>query len=439
MLAVVVALSIVGVVPLILLWPHVGILAWYWFGLMNPHRLIWGVLEQQRYGLMIAATTLVAWFLSREAKRIPVGAVTVLLGLLVTWITLTTFFAQVQEHAWAGWEKAFKILIMTFVAIALINTRERVYVLVWVIVISLGFYGFKGGLFTLLTGGEYRVWGPEKSFIADNNQLGLALIMTVPLIVYLYGQVAHRLMRLGLGVLGLTCFFSIIGTQSRGAFLALCVMGGYLMIRSRHRLKMGAVVCAIALVGVWFVPESWVERMETIQNYEDDPSAMSRIRAWTFATKVALDHPVTGGGFNVHFDEAYFMRLVPEAAKNRDFHSAYFEMLGEHGVIGLAIFLALLLATWLSFSRLIRRTADSVELRWAHDLARMAQVSMIGYAAAASFLNLAFYDLFYVILAFAPMLWNVLAAENATQATGVGSAVRSRRPSRVEEQVPSGA
>lgn len=409
MLAVIVALSIVAVVPLILAWPHVGVLAWYWFGLMNPHRLIWGALENQRYALLIGAATLVAWVLSKEAKRIPVGVVTVLLGVLLVWITLTTFSAHVPEKAWEGWERAFKILVMTFVAIALINTRERIYAMVWIIVISLGFYGFKGGLFTLLTGGEYRVWGPEKSFIADNNQLALALLMTVPLVVYLYGQVEDRLVRMGLGVVGLTCFFSIIGSQSRGAFLALCIMGGYLMVKSRYRLRMGAVVFAMVLVGVWFVPESWVERMATIQNFEEDASAMSRIRAWTFATKVAIDKPVTGGGFNVQFDQSYYLRLVPDAVTNRNFHSAYFEMLGEHGFVGLAIFVALLLATWVSFAKVVRATADSPHLRWAHDLARMAQVSVLGYAVAASFLNLAFYDLFYVFVALAPMLWTALS------------------------------
>ena len=415
MLAVIIALSIVAVVPLVLAWPHIGILAWYWFGLMNPHRLIWGTLENQRYALLIGAVTLLAWVVSKEAKRIPVSAVTVLLAALLAWITLTTLFAHLPEDAWDGWERAFKILLMTFVAIALINTRERIYALVWVIVVSLGFYGFKGGLFTLLTGGEYRVWGPEKSFIADNNQLALALIMTVPFIVYLYGQAEVRLIRIGLAVVGLACFFSIIGSQSRGAFLALCVMGVYLTLKSRHRLKMGALVVAISMVGIWFVPSSWVERMETIQSYEDDSSAMSRIRAWTFATEVALDHPITGGGFNVHFDESYFLRLVPGAEKNRNFHSAFFEMLGEHGFIGLAIFVSLLLATWLSFGRVVRDTAQSAELRWAHDLARMGQVSILGYASAACFLNLAFYDLFYVILAMAPMLSRAISAEEVVR------------------------
>ena len=414
MLAILIALSILAVLPAILVWPHLGVLAWYWVGLMNPHRFAWGPLENQRYAAAIGAVLLLAWFLSRESKRIPFTPVTAILGVFTLWITITTFAAHLPEQAWINWEKAFKILLITFVTMALINTRERLHALIWLIVVCLGFYGFKGGVFTVLSGGQYHVFGPPNSFIGDNNQLALALIMTVPLIIYLYQHTAHRLVRLGLVGVALGCFFSIIGSQSRGAFLALCIMGAYLAVKSRHRLAMGAAVVGVALVGVWFVPDSWVERMESMKNYEEDASAVGRIRAWTFATKVAIDHPITGGGFDVQFDEAYYMRLVPEALKNRNFHSAYFEVLGEHGFIGLFLFLSLLAATWLSFGRLIRRTRDDPGLRWAHDLGRMAQVSLLGYASCGAFLNLAFYDLFYLLVAMAPITAGLVAQDART-------------------------
>jgi len=429
MLALIIALSIVATLPGILLWPHLGVLAWYWVGLMNPHRFAWGGLENQRYAAAVGATTLVAWMLSRDAKRIPLTPVTALLALLVVWITITTLFAHVPEEAWSSWRQAFKILLLTFVTIALINTRERVHALVWMIVVCLGFYGFKGGVFTILSGGEYHVFGPPKTFISDNNQLALALIMTVPFIVYLFSHSANVLVRAGLVTVGTGCFFSIIGSQSRGAFLALCIMGGYLLIKSRHRMKMGAVVVGMALIGLWFVPESWVDRMESIKNYHEDESAMGRINAWTFAVKVALDKPVTGGGFNVQFDESYYMQLVPDAKKNRNFHSVYFEVLGEQGFVGLGIFLSLLGTTWLAFGRLIRRTRDVPDLRWAHDLARMSQVSLLGYAASGAFLNLAFYDLFYLVVAFAPIMGQVTETAKATTRDTAPGDGRSRRRS----------
>jgi hypothetical protein len=36
--------------------------------------------------------------------------------------------------------------------------------------LSLALLGAKGGVFTLMTAGSYRVWGPPGSFIEDNNE-----------------------------------------------------------------------------------------------------------------------------------------------------------------------------------------------------------------------------------------------------------------------------
>ena len=87
---------------------------------------------------------------------------------------------------------------MIFVAMMLITNRERLHVLVWTIALSLGFYGVKGGIFTILHGGAHRVYGPEGSFFGDNNETGLALAMTVPLMYYLYRTSTHRFVRWGL-------------------------------------------------------------------------------------------------------------------------------------------------------------------------------------------------------------------------------------------------
>lgn len=409
MTAILVALSILALVPAIFFWPHLGVLAWTWIGVMNPHRWAWGQWELLGFAQLIGMATLIAWVVSREPKRIPLAPVTVLLGTFLLWVTLTTLTAHVPQSAWGSWNQSFKIILMTFVAIALINTRERLHALIWVVVISLGYYGVKGGLFTFLTGGEARVWGPEKSFIGSNNQLALALIMVLPLIVYLRAHSQNAYVRMALLGAAVACFFSIIGSQSRGAFLALCVMGLFLIWKSRQRAVMAVGVTVSVLIGAMFVPDSWVERMETIQNYEEDGSAQGRFKAWTFAYRVAMDKPITGGGFDVFLDEQYFIRLVPEANHSTNFHSVYFEVLGEQGVIGLALFMALFAAGWFTFGRVMALTKGRADLLWAHDLARMSQVSMIGYATAGAFLNLAFYDLYYLILAFAVIVRTLVA------------------------------
>lgn len=413
MTSILVAASILALIPAILLKPHVGILMWFWVGIMNPHRWAWGSLEVLGYAQIIALATLAAWVFSREPKRFPVTAVTGLLIVFAVWVTLTSVTARVPDAAWQDWNLAIKILVMTFVSIALITTRERLHALIWIAVLSLGYWGFKGGLFTLLTGGAHRVWGPENSFIASNNQLAMALIMTLPLMMYLRSQSANAWLRAALLMLTVVCVFSIIGSQSRGAFLAISVMAAFLIVRARQRVALGIGVMLVAVSAVFFVPESWVERMESIADYEEDGSAQGRLLLWTFAVKTAVDNPIVGGGFNVFYDTEYFFRLMPEAGSPRSFHSVYFEVLGEHGFIGLALFLGLFAVTWLTLGRVIRRSRGRPDLAWAHELGRMVQVSLVGYASAGAFLNLAFYDLYYLLLSIAVVTDQIVRAQTA--------------------------
>ncbi|EQD61099.1 O-antigen polymerase [mine drainage metagenome] len=79
-------------------------------------------------------------------------------------------------------------------------------------------------------------------------------------------------------------------------------------------------------------------------------------------------------------------------------HSIYFQVLGEHGFVGLFLFLAIGFFTWRSGSWIIRETRGKPDLHWANTLARMLQVSQIAYATGAAFLSLAYFDLPYYIV-----------------------------------------
>ena len=87
-------------------------------------------------------------------------------------------------------ERVLKIQLFTFVGLLVLYRRIHVIALIWVLALSIGYYGVKGGLFTLLTGGSLRVWGPADSFIMDNNALAVAVTITIPLWVYLF--IVHR-------------------------------------------------------------------------------------------------------------------------------------------------------------------------------------------------------------------------------------------------------
>jgi putative inorganic carbon (HCO3(-)) transporter len=402
---------VLGSVPLTLIRPQIGILMWFWVSLMNPHRLAWGYAQNFRVALVIGGTTLVAWIASREPKRPPSSAIVYTLAAFTFWISLSAFLAIRPEVALPKWEETMKILAMTFVTICIVRSRDRIDQLVWVIALSLGFYGVKGGIFGIMTGGTYRVWGPEGSFIEDNNSLALALIMTLPFMQYLRVHSTRQWLRLGLlGAMGLT-IVAILLSYSRGAFVGIFVMLAFLSLKARNRLITALVIFGALGAVLTTLPAQWWNRMLTIEAYETDQSALGRFDAWTFAYKLALDHPLFGGGQLVGKDDGLFHRYVPTAPTSRAAHSIYFEVLGENGFVGLGLFLFLLLSSFRTAGKIIRAARDRPDLAWARSLAAMAQVSLVGYAVSGAFLSLGFFDLYYVLVALIASLQQVVNRE----------------------------
>jgi putative inorganic carbon (hco3(-)) transporter len=393
-----VTLIVLGSVPITFLRPYVGILVGTWLSLMSPHKMSWGFAQTLRVALIVGLATLFAWILSKEPKRPPGGAVVWWLGAFTVWIFVCMPFAMVPDEAMDKFAQVVKILLLTYVAMCMIHGKERIQLLVWVTAISVGFYGIRGGIFTILTGGNFRVWGPPGTFIEDNNQLGLALAMILPLLFYLQSTATRTWVRLGLwGAMGCT-LLAILGTYSRGALLGLCMVMPVLWWRTPRR-GLTAVIFAVFLGGALMAaPEQWFQRMQTISTYEQDESARGRLDAWSFALQLARDHPIVGGGFRVFYDSSIFLSYVPDAPTSRNAHSIYFEVLGEMGFVGLFLFLGLGAAALLTTQRIIKLARRKPDLRWAADLARMLQVSLLGYATAGAFLNLGFFDLYYTVL-----------------------------------------
>ena len=271
------------------------------------------------------------------------------------------------------------------------------HIFVWIIALSLGYYGIKGGIFTIAHGGIHRVQGPLGTFIGGNNELALALVMTIPLMRYLHLQETRKWIKTGLMAAMLLTALAAVGSQSRGALVALAITGAIFWFKSRGKLLMVLLLLGAVGMTLTIMPQEWYDRMQTIKTYQEDQSALGRINAWWTAYNVAKDR-VTGGGFEM-FQRPVFIQYAPEPERVHDVHSIYFEMLGEHGFIGLFLFLTLLGLTWLKCSSIIRKAKRNPDLNWARDLAAMIQVSMIAYMSGGAFLGLAYFDYIYHLVA----------------------------------------
>lgn len=388
-----VTIAVFGTLPFIFKRPWIGIIVWTWLGFMNPHRMAWGFSTSMPFAHIVAVTTLLAMMMSKEEKRIPWERESVVLLILVAWMVLTTLFAIYPQLAWEQCIKVLKIQFMIFVAMMLITTPERVKYLVWTIALSLAFYGVKGGIFTIIHGGVYRVEGPPGTFIAGNNELGLALAMTVPLLYFLARSTEHRWGRPAVYAAMVLTALAAIGTQSRGALLGMAVMGFMFWVKARNKFLISILAVLSILLVIQIMPAEWSNRMNSISEYDQDASALGRINAWWVAFRLANDR-FLGGGFDV-FHDAMFALYAPDPEDVHDVHSIYFEMLGEHGYLGLFLFLLLFFLTWRSATDIRRKRLPPAEAPWIPDLVMMVQVSMVAYLTAGAFLGLAYFDFPY--------------------------------------------
>jgi len=299
--------------------------------------------------------------------------------------------------------------------------------------VSIGYFGAKGGIFTLATGGGNKVWGPPGTFIEDNNTLALAVLMAIPIGAYLMTIMSNKMVKNGLmvslGMMGV----SVLGSSSRGAFVGLISVILFWMRKANGKQKIMVLILVvfIGMVAIAFMPQTWWDRMNTVKTYDKDASSMGRINAWWCAFNVAKDN-ITGAGFN-YYSKVVFAQYAPNPDDVHAAHSVYFQVLGEHGFIGLILYLIIAVWGWLVLAGIISKTRHVEDLKWANDMARMIQLSLVAYFSAGAFLSLSYYDFYWQLIGISVILKGVVEkalVSSANDSFPASSLVANTEPKR---------
>jgi probable O-glycosylation ligase (exosortase A-associated) len=416
-------LLVVGAVlislPIALWRPFWGLLVFTWLAYMRPQDMAWTV-QDDRFSLWVAGAMLLGLLLWVGRERLATLAPpTVLMILLFLWVTVTAQTALLPDFTKVTWSGFGKVVLVAVLTTGLVRTRERWRLLLLVTACSLGLLGLKYGVHGLLRGGARFDHGPG-GFLHDNNDFALALNMALPLLVGIATVERQRALRIAAWGMAGCSLLTVVFTFSRGGLLTLAVVGLLLVLRARHRLRAVAVLgCAALVFFTYFASASfrseYTERTQSISTYEEDSSAVGRLQAWTTSWRVFLDYPVTGVGPNNL--RLVYQRYAP-AGVTRVSHNTYLQLLAENGLPGFLLFAALIAATLLQQQRLTRRG----EPEWVQVYARMLQISLLGFLVGATFLNRAFFDLVYHLIALTVCLGLAArAADGAVEETG-GSA-----------------
>ena len=398
----VLAVILAALVPVSIAVPWIGVMTWTWISIMNPHKLTYGFLFNFPVAAVVGGATLIGLVFTRHRRMPPLNGVTLTLLLFIVWMCVTSLNAVHPDKIGIMFWKVMKIQLMIFVTMMLVYRRRHLDIFVWVIALSLAFYGVKGGIYTLLHGGGGRVYGPPGGFIEGNNELALALTMCIPLLYYLRSTLRSTWGKHGMVFAMVFTALAVLGSHSRGALLAIVAMAIYLWRRSSRKVAVGAILVTLGLMLVAFMPIAWDARMDTIVNYQHDGSALGRINAWHMAFNLA-QHRFLGAGFDA-WEPDMFAIYAPNPTDVHAAHSIYFQVLGEHGFVGLALFILLWWLTWRSAARVRRASAGLPGMEATSRLVSMTQAALVGYFVGGAFLSLAYFDVPYDLLVVVLML-----------------------------------
>ena len=326
--------------------PFVATLGYVWVDTFRPQDVAYVIMDRFPVAMIMGAAAMGLYFVAdRRAPPRPNG-ITFMQVALAIWVTTTLLWAVDPINAWAKWDWAFKTLVFAAFIPFVIRSQVQIEAFIQVYMLALAANLIPYGLKILISGGGYgRNLGlaDGNSGLSEGATLASVACMAIPLLLYLRKHARLlpsipwiREVYLGMAFLAL---MTAIGTYQRSGLVGLVVVGVTLAMYSRHKIFVSIVSVAAGIAVAYMTSDAWVSRISTIGNYQADTSAMTRILVWRWTLDYVISHPL-GGGFEMFRINAIFH---PPSASNptgiveygRAFHSIYFEMLGEHGWIGL--------------------------------------------------------------------------------------------------------
>jgi probable O-glycosylation ligase (exosortase A-associated) len=387
--------------------PLIGVLTYAFLSVFSPQSFTWGFARTLPFSQLIVVSTILGIFISGDRKAFIFGREISLLVLLWIAFGVSTLAALYPESAFERYLYVSKVFFMLLVSTIVVNSEEKLHSLVCVIGYSLGLYALKAGLFSVVTGGSQTVYGPDSNFLAANNSIGLALAMNIPVLIYLLRKEQKPWRKWLLRTMLLLTYPAIICTYSRGAWIGMVIVTLLSVLKSKKKFVMvtaaGLVVVMLQAILPKISPERLLNRYDELVNYEDEASAQSRFWNWEFCARVGMARPLTGGGFDFYTIESY-AKFYPEfqerwPGKVWSCHSMFLTVFGEHGAVGAAIWLALLVSVMLRL-RSLRWYGRQNRKQSLIDFVDMAQGALVAYLVVGVFLDAAYFEIFYYLIAF---------------------------------------
>ena len=401
--------------------PFLLVAVYSYIDIVSPQRLCYFLLNSVPISAFAFIAMFGAWAVMDDKKDCRFSARQGMMLILVAWCGYTTMTADFPAEALTKWAWVWKAIIAGIFLPLVLRTRLRIEALTLFMILCASTIIINGGMKTALSGGGYGVLNlmvENNSGLYEGSIISCVAISLIPLILWFtqYGTIFPPDWRVKIFAycLCLACMLMPIGTEARTGLVCIVILAGLMLVRSPRRFVYGPLMLLAALISIPFLPASFTQRMQTIENHQGDESASTRVAVWMWTLDYVKTHP-GGGGFDNYLQNSftYFAqsevgdgdtkrierRLVTD--KGRAYHSAYFEMLGEQGYFGFLLW-ALIHGICFIRTEMIRRLYRKrvgPDEAWIAPFALALQQGHIVYMVGSLFVGIAYQPFIFMMLA----------------------------------------
>ena len=386
-------------------------LMWGWSGLIALSTYLYGFMAGVPYVQTFAIIALALILLGKDPEKIAFKSnrtIIIMLIFAMHIVLSATFAAPGLARNWEMCSNLLKTILYCLLMPMVVTSRLRIHAMVVMIALAISFNAGLDGLKFISSAGAHTARGNSK--LGDNNHYAMVIIMVLPLLLYLYQYTSKKLIRWGFIAVLVVSSLAVVATASRGGFVGMMVLASWIVLKSRRKLQGFIVIALVAALIIQMAPESWSNRMNTIEGASDDASFMGRVTAWKRASAIALENPVFGAGFHAGQAPSLFQEFrhksgllgfieTPDINYPAASHRIYFEVMSDLGFLGLFIFLALIANAFITrqeIKKLVKHGGCASD--WAVDIADMLAGALIVYLVSGALLSAAYFDLPYIFI-----------------------------------------
>lgn len=445
----IITVTAIGIVATFFSDAFYGVLLYAFYAFASPLDLTWGALAGSRLSFVVAAATILSAMLQRKKIFFKHIIFFLLMIFIFSCYCSLALRHDASPDDWGQLELLLRIIIMTIVMAALIDTPERLRIYILAVGAFTGILGAYYGFGGLLVGSQ-QIVGPGR--VGDNNGYAVWLNTSLPFIYYVSLQFKKTSWRYLAKIALLGNIIAVILTFSRGGAITLLAVLGLMFINMKRKSILFFLFIPVALVAIFFLSSGrdggetrvrlsketveemptvdrtlyrYRERIETLHQPEEEiESAVSRRHCWALAVIMANDNPVLGVGLNRYRAEYdNYDTSAGKFGRSRAVHNTLLSVLSETGYLGFSTFIFLILsclAMTIRAKRISRSFSDSMLKIEVSDYAAMLRVSTVAFLLGSFFVNTLYQEMFWVIITIA------IALDRVTQKTAIGEALEAR-------------